>query len=403
MIDPEPTSPVKLPPALLERARKLTAEHDQLTAALESDFDAKKAKRAGETSRIADALKQFEKAKSALSELQGLLESDDAEMRELARDDLEATNTQLADSSHNLSVALTPKHPFADMPCLLEIRPGPGGTEGRFFADTIFHMYKAYCANKGYRTRVVQYESSDSDGQTGSEGEIALQEAVLEVQEPGAYALFRGEAGMHRVQRVPATEKSGRTHTSAVAVWVLPSFPENPTSESEADWDNPESDFYIDPTEVRSETMRARGAGGQHVNKTESAIRLTHIPTGTTVAIQESRSQQRNREYAWRLLRSRIAQQKREAREEVSRQLRSSVLANSQITRGDKIRTYQYQQDRCTDHRSGLDAHNLPDVLRGGETLGKVMESVQSWLVNKDIQALIADEEAATAPKKEGK
>ncbi|EAQ85936.1 hypothetical protein CHGG_07189 [Chaetomium globosum CBS 148.51] len=392
-----------LPSALLERARKLAIEHDQLSAALENDFDAKKAKRAGELSRVASAVKELEKAKAALVELQGLLESNDAEMRELARDDLEATNAQLAESSHNLSVALTPKHPFADMPCLLEIRPGPGGLEGRFFADSLFQMYKAYCSNKGYRTRIVQYEASDSDGSTGSEGEIPLQEAVLEVQEEGAYGLFRGEAGMHRVQRVPATEKSGRTHTSAVAVWVLPSFPENGTSDSEADWDKPESDFYIDPNEVRSETMRAGGAGGQHVNKTESAIRLTHIPTGTTVSMQDSRSQQRNREDAWRLLRSRLAQQRREAREEQARQLRSSVLANSQITRGDKIRTYQYQQDRCTDHRSGLNTHNLPDVLRGGETLEKVMDSVQNWLVNKDIEALIADEEAAAAPSKKKK
>ncbi|KAJ4302214.1 Peptide chain release factor 1, mitochondrial [Collariella sp. IMI 366227] len=392
--------------ALLERAKRIAVEHDQLSAALESDFDEKKAKRAGEISRVADTLKQFEKAKAALSELQGLLKSDDAELRELAQDDLESTNAQLDESSHNLSVALTPKHPFADMPCLVEIRPGPGGTEGRFFADSVFHMYKQYCANRGYRTRVVKYESSDSDGQTGSEGEIALQEAVLEVQETGAYNTFRGEAGMHRVQRVPATEKSGRTHTSAVAVWVLPSFPESgASSESEADWENPESDFYIDPTEVRCETMRARGAGGQHVNKTESAIRLTHIPTGTTVSMQDSRSQQRNREYAWRIMRSRLAQQRRESREEMARQLRSSVLANSQITRGDKIRTYNYGQDRCTDHRSAVDAHNLPDVLRGGETLHRVMESVQTWLVNKDIQVLIADEEvaAAAAAKKEKK
>ncbi|KAL2018346.1 hypothetical protein VTK56DRAFT_949 [Thermocarpiscus australiensis] len=390
-------TPVELPPALLERARRLTVEHDQLSAALQTEFNEKAAKRVGEISRVAAALRQFEKAKAALSELQGLLQSDDAELRELAKDDLEATHAQLADSGHNLSVALTPKHPFADMPCLLEIVPGPGGTEGRFFADTLFNMYRLYCSNKGYRARVVKYEASDSDGQTGSDGEIALQEAVLEVQEPGAYAIFRGEAGMHRVQRVPATEKSGRTHTSAVAVWVLPSFPENGSSDAESDWDNPESDFYIDPAEVRSEVMRARGAGGQHVNKTESAVRLTHIPTGTTVSMQDSRSQHRNREEAWRLLRSRIAQQRREAREEMARKLRSSVLAQSQITRGDKIRTYNYQQDRCTDHRSALDAHNLPDVLRGGETLGKIMESVQTWLINKDIQALIADEEAAAA------
>jgi peptide chain release factor 1 len=342
-------------------------------------------------------LKQFEKAKAALGELQVLLESDDAEMRELAQDDLAATEAQLNESSRNLSVALTPKHPFADMPCLIEIHPGPGGTEASFFADTVFKMYKAYCANKGYRHKVVQYEASDTMGETGNEGEIALKEAVLEVEEPGAYGLFRGEAGMHRVQRVPATEKQGRTHTSAVAVWVLPSFPENPTSNLEAEWDNPESDFYVDPADVKTETMRARGAGGQHVNKTESAIRLTHVPTGIVVSIQDSRSQHRNRQVAWRLLRSRLAQKRREEREEQVRQLRNSVLAKSQITRGDKIRTYQYQQDRCTDHRSGVDAHNLPDVLRGGDTLDRIMESVRTWLVNEDIQAVLADEEAAAA------
>jgi peptide chain release factor 1 len=217
----------------------------------------------------------------------------------------------------------------------------------------------------------------------------------LEVQDAGAYDAFRGEAGMHRVQRVPATEKSGRTHTSATAVWVLPSFPDSGPEESAADIDDPESDFYINPADVRSETMRARGAGGQHVNKTESAIRLTHVPTGTTVSMQDSRSQQRNRDYAWRLLRSRIAQQRREAREEQARRLRSSVLSKSQVTRGDKIRTYNYQQDRCTDHRAGIDVHNLPDVLEGGEVLDKIMDGVREWLAEMDIQAAIAEEEAA--------
>ena len=373
----------------------MSAEHDQLSAKLADDFDAKTAERAGEIFRVAAAFKQYEKAKAALSELESLLKSNDAEMRELAQEDLNDTNTQLSDSSRELSVALTPKHPFADMPCLIEVVPGPGGTEGRFFADTVFKMYQAYCENKGFRSRVVKYESSDSIGAKGSEGEIALQEAVLEVLDEGSYAHFRGEAGMHRVQRVPATETKGRTHTSAVAVWVLPSFPENSTSSSASEWDNPESDFYIDPTDVKSEKMRASGAGGQHVYKTESAIRLTHIPTGITVSMQDSRSQHTNRESAWKVLRSRIAQKRREEREEVARNLRSSVLAQSQLTRGDKIRTYNYGQDRCTDHRAGVDFHNLPDVLRGGPTLGKVMEAVHTYLAESDIQALIADEAAA--------
>ena len=324
-----------------------------------------------------------------------MLESDDAELRELANEDLSDTVAQLETVGKNLSVALTPKHPFADMPCLIEIRPGPGGMEGRFFADSMVQMYQKYLAFKGHRVRTVKYELSDSSGESGDAGEAALQEAVLEVQDVGAYGIFRVEAGMHRVQRVPATEKQGRTHTSAVAVWVLPSFPETGAM-AESDFDDPESDFYINPADVRSETMRARGAGGQHVNKTESAIRLTHIPTGITVSMQDSRSQQRNREDAWKLMRSRIAQKRREEREEIARNLRSSVLSKSQVTRGDKIRTYNFSQNRVTDHRSGLDVHNIDNVMEGRESLDKIFESVLAWQAERDVQALIDEEEAAT-------
>ncbi|TDZ36527.1 putative peptide chain release factor 1 [Colletotrichum spinosum] len=390
-------APANLPPALLQRARNLAQEHAALSATLESEYSSKTARRVGELSSVVDALREWETAQSSLAELKSLLLSKDKELRDMARDELESTTGHLGSLSRKLSASLTPKDPFAHMPCLLELRPGPGGLEGRFFADTLFKMYRQFCARRGYRAQVIKYEMADAAGDASTAaGEQPLQEAIIEVQDPGAYEIFRGEAGMHRVQRVPATESKGRTHTSAVAVWVLPSFPETGTGgAAEEDFNNPESDFYIDPAEVKIETMRARGAGGQHVNKTESAIRMTHAPSGTVVSMQDNRSQQRNREDAWKLLRSRVALQRREAREEAAAQLRNSVLAKNKITRGDKIRTYNYQQDRVTDHRAAIDVHDLPDVIAGGETLDKVFDSVRDWMVSQDIEAMVADDEAA--------
>jgi len=358
---------------------------------------------------VATALRQWEAAQDQLAELRSLTFVDDPELRQLAADELAATTAQEGALVRRLTEALMPRHPFASMPCLIEIRPGPGGMEGRFFADSLCRMYRQYLARRGMRVKVVKYDVAE--GMDGAAGESAVTEAVLEVEEAGAYDLLRGEAGMHRVQRVPVTESKGRTHTSAVAVWVLPAFPDvdrfgNSTEgvddpEKAADFDDPESIFYINPAEVKQETMRAGGAGGQHVNKTESAIRLTHVPTNTTVTMQDSRSQVRNREKAWAILRARIAQQRREEREEQAMALRNSVLSKDRITRADKIRTYNYGQDRCTDHRSGLDVRNLPDVLEGGETLERVMESVRQWLVARDVRAMMADEEERAGQEEE--
>ncbi|KAG6033142.1 hypothetical protein E4U19_006828 [Claviceps sp. Clav32 group G5] len=399
---PKGTSTLSSP--IIQRAKALSAEYDALQKTLGDNFDASKAKRAGELHRVATALTAWQECLSSLSELQSMASDpdQDPDLASIARDELILEQQKLETLERNLSISLTPRHPFADMPCLLELRPGPGGLEGRYFADSLFKMYMALCARRGYRAKALKYEMADGAGdQSSSEGELPLQEAVIEVQDQGAFDIFRSEAGMHRVQRVPSTESKGRVHTSAVAVWVLPSFLDSSSGGGGGGGsnglakDDPGSDFYVDPREVKIETMRSRGAGGQHVNKTESAIRLTHLPTGTTVSMQDHRSQARNRDDAWKLLRSRIASQRIEKREEEAAALRNSVLSKAQITRGDKIRTYNYNQDRCTDHRAAVDVHNLPNVLEGGETLDRVMDAAREWLGDKAVEGLIAAEEAA--------
>jgi peptide chain release factor 1 len=247
-------------------------------------------------------------------------------------------------------------------------------------------MYIAFCTRRGLRSNVIKLDVQDGPS------EDRLSEAVVEIDADGAYDLLRTESGVHRVQRVPATETKGRTHTSAVSVMVLPSFPESGTGMDGAlNFDDPNSDYYVDPQEVRTEKMRASGAGGQHVNKTESAIRLTHVPTGIVVSMQDSRSQHANRKKAWQVLRAKLAEARQEAREQELVELRRGVLGGvARMGRGDKIRTYNYGQSRCTDHRSGITVHNLDNVLDGGESLETVMDSVRTWLADREIAAISA-------------
>ncbi|OCL05052.1 release factor [Glonium stellatum] len=383
-------NPESISPALLSRAHALAAEHSQLAQKLANGFDARAAKKLGEISAVANALKEWEKANESLTELRTLIRdpSTDDELRSLASDDVASSAEQLDQAAQALTTSLVPKHPFASLPCLIEIRPGAGGSEAAIFAGDLLRMYQAYCSRIGLRTALLKYENADGLPESDS----PLSEAVLEIESEGAYGTFRCEAGVHRVQRVPATETKGRTHTSAASVLVLPSFPSEGSGEME-DFDNPESDYYIDPKEVRTDIMRARGAGGQHVNTTDSAVRLTHLPTNTVVSIQDSRSQPKNREKAWQLLRSRIAQARREKREEEMVAMRRSVVGVAKMGRGDKVRTYNWGQQRVTDHRSGLTVHDLTDVMGGGHTLEKVMESVRTWLIERDIEAVIAGDE----------
>jgi peptide chain release factor 1 len=253
-------------------------------------------------------------------------------------------------------------------------------------------MYQSFCSRKRFRTSLLKYEDAEGGLDCGGSG-VSLQEAILEIDSPGAYGELRCEAGVHRVQRVPATESKGRTHTSSAVVLILPSLPDSGDGEglAEEGWSDPQSDYYIDPKDVRTDIMRARGAGGQHVNTTDSAVRLTHLPTNTVVSIQDSRSQPKNREKAWRLLRSKIAQTRREAREDEMVKMRRSVVGVAKMGRGDKIRTYNWGQQRVTDHRSGVSVHDLDDVIHGGASLEKVMESVKTWLGERDIENLAVD------------
>ena len=316
--------------------------------------------------------------------------SSDNELRSLAESDIESTATSLPSLTNRLKVSLVPPHPFAALPCLIEIHPGAGGSEASLFAHSLLDMYTAFCSRMGWSHSLAIYENDDSTP-SGSQG---LTNAILEVNHVGSYDILRTEAGVHRVQRVPATEKKGRTHTSAVSVLVLPSFPET-GAESELNYEDPNSDYYIAPTDVRSETMRASGAGGQHVNKTDSAIRLTHIPTGIVVAMQESRSQHANREKAWQVLRAKLAQKKREEREAEVVALRRSVMGGVARTgREDKVRTYNFSQNRVTDHRSGKTSSDLDGILSGTESLESIMQSVREWMSENEIRGLQAEEEA---------
>ncbi len=254
-------------------------------------------------------------------------------------------------------------------------------------------MYTTFCESKGWKTELVKYEADES-APGSKEG---LTEAVLEVTQPGSYNMLKGEAGVHRVQRVPATEKKGRTHTSAVSVLVMPSLPapgSAGTEDSALNFEDPNSDYYINPGDVRAETMRASGAGGQHVNKTDSAVRLAHVPTGIVVAMQESRSQHKNREKAWQILRAKLAQKRREERENELINLRRKIMGGVSMTgREDKVRTYNYSQQRVTDHRCGSETGNLPDVLEGGQALERIMRDVGEWMQEQEVAVLAAEEE----------
>jgi peptide chain release factor 1 len=285
------------------------------------------------------------------------LESDPDSLEYLSSElrSLTERHSQLQDE---LMLLLTPKDPRADKNIIMEIRAGAGGEEAALFAGDLFRMYGKYAEKLGWKTETISSNPTELGG---------FKEIIFSVTGRGAWARFKYESGVHRVQRVPDTEASGRIHTSTITVAVL----------IEAE----EMDVEINPVDLRIDTFRSSGAGGQHVNKTESAVRITHLPTVLVVACQDERSQHQNREKAMRVLRAKLLEMKQRQQEmEIAETRRNQVGTGD---RSEKIRTYNYPQSRITDHRIGLTVHNLPSVLEGN-----IDEMIEALMLNEQKEKL---------------
>lgn len=266
--------------------------------------------------------------------------SNDTELRELAKAELE-NSKQLRDNiEEEMKILLLPKDKNDSRNVIIEIRGGAGGEEAALFSAVLYRMYSMYAERKGYKTEII----NANDTELGGYKEISFM-----INGEGAYSRFKFESGVHRVQRVPETESKGRTHTSTVTVAVLP----------EAE----DVEIQIDPTDLQIDTFRSSGAGGQHINKTESAIRITHIPTGVVVECQDERSQYKNKDKAMKVLKSRLLQAKQDEQTGAIAAERKSQVGTGD--RSEKIRTYNYSQGRMTDHRIGLDLYRLDSILNG--------------------------------------
>jgi peptide chain release factor 1 len=335
-------------PNIMNKLEQLTARHEEVAALLSDPEIIGKQEKFKNLSReysqlepVQKAYLRYKKQLSDIDNLKSMLRDSDNDMRALAEEELKQAEKNFESLEQELQILLLPKDPHDDSNLFLEIRAGTGGDEAAIFAGDLFRMYSRYAEHKRWQIEILSYNEGEHGG---------YKEIIARLIGQGAYSRLKFESGAHRVQRVPATESQGRIHTSAATVAVLPEI-----EEVEA--------IDINPADLRIDTYRSSGAGGQHVNKTDSAIRITHLPSGIVVECQEERSQHKNRARAMSLLQARLLNAEQEKQRQTQAQTRRTLVGTGD--RSERIRTYNFPQGRVTDHRINLTLYKLDDFISG--------------------------------------